>query len=432
METYLAVRTLSTILLSFLRFVGAVWLIAAPLSLRSGARKRIPLALLGLLALYVCLLLLFVHSADWQDPIRHAFGELATFSLLLGGLVLATMYVFDTNILTAVFCSSAGYTVENFASGFTELVLDLFGSHAEKLNIYASPLHHIAMILTTLVVYAAVFFLVTKPMLRQGLRRIEDCSMLAMMVVVIVVVISFDLLIKGLVADGLDVRAMVLLRLFHGLACVFTLGAGFQLLVVRRIEAERDAAWQVLAERERQYEASRENMDAINARVHDIRHTIGRLANDAQVKSDVLASMVREIDVYGKSLRTGNVALDTVLAEKGLTCNRESIALTCVADGSLISAIAPNDIYVLFSTLLTEAIERTLSGSKGRSISLVIREAMGNVAIHIECTEDAEVASERNAHLIPLATLCERYGATFTTLEDDGTWHANLLFPQGA
>lgn len=432
METYLTVRPLGTILLSFLRFVGAVGLFAAPLSLRGGARKRIPLALFGLFALYVCLLLLFVHSADWQDPIRHAFGELATFSLLLVGLVLATTYIFETNILTAVFCSSAGYTVENFASGLTELVLDSFCSHSDKFNIYASPLHHIAMILTTVVVYVVVFFLVTKPMLRQGLRRIEDRLMLAMMVAVIAVIISFDLLIKGLVAGGLDLRAMVMMRLFHGLACVFTLGAGFQLLVVRRIEAERDAAWQVLAERERQYEASRENMDAINARVHDIRHAIGRLANDAQVKSDVLASMVREIDVYGKSLRTGNVALDTVLAEKGLTCSREGIALTCVADGSLLSVIAPGDTYALFSTLLDEAIERTLSGSEGRSISLVIREAMGNVTIHIECTEGIGVASERDTRFIPLAALCERYDATFATMEDDGIWHANLLFPQGA
>jgi len=428
METYLTVRPLGTILLSFLRFVGAVWLFAAPLSLRDGARKRIPLALFGLFALYVCLLLLFVPSADWQDPMRHAFGELATFSILLGGLVLATTYVFDTNILTAVFCSSAGYTVENFASGLTELVLDLFGSPANKLSVYASPLHHIAMIATTVGVYAVVFFLVTKPMLRQGLCRIEDRTMLAMMVVVIAVIISFDLLIKGLVADGLDVRAMVLLRIFHGLACVFTLGAGFQLLVVRRIEAERDAAWQVLAERERQYEASRENVDAINARVHDIRHAIGRLANDAQVNSDVLASMVREIDVCGKSLRTGNAALDTVLAEKGLTCSREGIALTCVADGSLLSVIAPGDTYALFSTLLDEAIERTLSGSEGRSISLVIREAMGNVAIHLECTEQATI-SRPHAQLAPLNALCERYKATLATIEQDGLWHANVLLP---
>lgn len=423
-------RALGTVFLTFLRFVIAVWLFSAPLSLRHNARKRIPLALIVLYTLYVVLLFLLIAPAGWQNLVRYALGEFGAFSFLLGGLVLATVYVYDTNILTAVFCSSAGYTVENFASGLTELIFDLLLPTVDKSVLYASPLHHLVMISTAAVVYTVVFFVVTKPMLKQGLHQIEDRSILAMMVAVIAVIIGFDLLVKGLVADGLDVRAMVLLRLFHGLACVFTLGAGFQLLVVRRMEAERDAAWQVLAERERQYEASRENIDAINARVHDIRHAIGRLANDAQIERDVLASMVREVDVYGKSLRTGNAALDTALAERGLACTRENIALSCVADGTLLSTIQPGDVYVLFSALLDVAMAKTQTLSSGRSISLTVREAVGNVAVHIECTEAIEVVPEHDTRLIPLTILCERYDATFATMEDGGIWQANLLIPQ--
>lgn len=430
MELLWALSPVTTILLSVLRFVVAVWLFSAPLPLRGDARWRVPATILGLTALYVCLLVLFIPSASPPHPTRYALGELAAFSLLLVGLVIATLFVYDTNVLTAVFCCSSGYTVENFASGFSELLLDLLFSGPDKVLAYASPIHHGIMIATAGITYAITYVLVTGPLIKRGLRKVDDRSMLAMMVVVIAVIMCFDLLIKGLVEAGLSLRAMVMLRAFHGLACVFTLVVSLQLLVIRRVEAERDTAWQVLAERERQYEASRENVDAINARVHDIRHAIGRLANDAQVDRNVLASIVREIDVYGASLRTGNPALDTVLAERGLTCWREGVALSCVADGSLLLFMSPADTYALFSSLFDEAIARTMGIPTSRSVSLTIREAMGNVVVHLECTQRNGEASADEARLAPLAALCDRYDATFATMEDDGAWHANVLFPQ--
>ena len=429
MESFSVLSPLVTILLTVARFVVGVWLFTAPLPLRDGVRRRVPLALLGITALYLGLLMLFIAGGSWLDPVRYALGEFFAFTILLVGLVFATTYVYDTNILTAVFCCSSGYAVQNLASGVTELVLDLTLTDAEKMSAYTSAGHHIVMLASACAVFTVTYLLVTKPLLRRGLRQVDDPWMLAMMVAVIAVIIGFDLLIKGLVADGLDVRAMVLLRIFHGIACVFTLGAGLQLLVVRRIEAERDAAWQVLAERERQFEASRENVEAINARVHDIRHSIGRLANDAQVDRDVLASIVREVDVYGTSLRTGNAAVDTVLAEKGLVCNREGIALSCVADGSLLAPIAPGDAYALFSTLLDEAVARTLTLLGGRSVSLTVKEAWGNVAVHVECTQNEGAGVADGSRLVPLQALCDRYGATLATMDEGGAWHANVLLP---
>ncbi len=77
-----------------------------------------------------------------------------------------------------------------------------------------------------------------------------------------------------------------------------------------------------------------------------------------------LADVAREVDVYDAAVHTGNEALDTILTEKSLVCQREGITLTCVADGSALDFMAPADIYALFGNAWTTP-SRPLAGRVG-------------------------------------------------------------------
>ena len=77
---------------------------------------------------------------------------------------------------------------------------------------------------------------------------------------------------------GLPFAYELALRCAHGLTCGLTYALEYELLVSRRLQVERATTERVLAERERQYERSRENIEAINVKCHDIRHQIRRLA----------------------------------------------------------------------------------------------------------------------------------------------------------
>ena len=207
--------------------------------------------------------------------------------------------------------------------------------------------------------------------------------MITMMAVVILMVIGFDLIIKSLCEMGIPVAYAVCLRFVHGFICIFTVWMEYELLVNRKLASERDTT-----ERERQYQ-SRESIEAINIKCHDLRHQIRALADGgAVVDPAALADVAREVDVYDAAVHTGNEALDTILTEKSLVCQREGITLTCVADGAALDFMAPADIYALFGNALDNAIEAARRASR-RSISLVVRRAMGVTSICVENYFDA-------------------------------------------
>lgn len=401
------------------RIIAGVALFAAALPLRDGARWRIPAAILGLMAAYVVLSVLLLMPTR-EGGLAFSLGQLATYSLLLISCVGAVLAVWDTVVWTALFCCAAGYSVQNLASGATELFYVLQAGGHPGLVGYTSQERLLIEIACTAVTYAAAFALITRPLLRDGLSPTRDRSMLVMMAVVIIVIIGFDLVIKWLTEQGIALGAMMLLRLFHGLACIFTLAMEFELLVRREAEAERDTLRQVIAEHERQYEQARESVAAVNARMHDIRHAVAQLGAAEGMGSEALREMVREIAVYDTTVRTGNEALDTVLSERRFLLEREGVALSCMADGAALSFMAPADIYTLFSAILDGA-----AAAGTPSISLVIREALGTASIHVECYG----GTPDGTWLETGRTVVRRYGGTFSTAAEDGTLHINVLFP---
>ena len=405
---------------SLARFVIGILLFSAPLPRRNRFGLRMVATLVALLLVYAALSAFFLGmSGPRSGPFFYA-SQFNVYSMLLLALVAATVFVYDTNLWTALFCCSAGYTVENLASGATELVWTIIGGGSVQSGAYQTPPRYAVAFLCTAIVFVATYLLVTRRLIKGGLHRIEDRSMLVMMAVTILVIIGFDLLIKGLTEQGLSLDAVVLLRCFHGLACVFTLSMEFQLLITSRAEAQRDTMERVLAEHERQYEAARESVAAVNARMHDIRHNIARIADADGLSRESIRELVREVTVYDSHVRTGNEALDTALTERRLSLGRAGVALTCVADGAALSFMAPADTYALFCALLD-----AVADTGATSASLVVRETLGTTSVHVETNGTAA----NDALLRPVAEVARRNGGTLTTLAQDGAFHVNLLFP---
>lgn len=371
--------------------------------------------------------------------------EVMLFSALLVACSFAVTYLFDASIWTALFCCSAGYAIQNLASGLGEFIwLFVEGTGPAAALSRETPLSTFALLtwLVTLGTYAIAYPLVTRRLSKRGLEQVSDRSMITMMAVVILMVIGFDLVIKGLCEMGIPVAYAVLLRLVHGFICVFTVWMEYELLVNRKLASERDTTERVLAERERQYEQSRESIEAINIKCHDLRHQIRALANGgAAIDPTALADVAREVDVYDAAVRTGNEALDTILTEKSLVCQREGITLTCVADGSALDFMAPADIYALFGNALDNAVEAARGASR-RSISVVVRRTMGVTSISVgnyydlgaqPTFEDGlpqTTKADKANHgfgMRSMRAIAERYGGTLVARAEDGTFSLDIM-----
>lgn len=171
---------------------------------------------------------------------------------------------------------------------------------------------------------------------------------------------------------------------FSLLVCGFSLVLSFLLVRQEKVEAELAVMKQMEYERSKQYEQSKENIDLINIKCHDLRHQIRQLKKDiSNVNEKELESIEHQIRIYDTKVKTGNIALDTILTEKSLICQKNSILFDCIIDGQLLHFIPEEEIYSLFGNIIDNAIESTMKVEEKdfRIITLKISSAVGGVYI---------------------------------------------------
>lgn len=304
----------------------------------------------------------------------------------IGALIISlalTLFVFDASVPAAMFCATSGYTMQNLASGLGASLswfLPDFGP--------ASMSWAFDMFMPFIVVYALCYVLLISRIRKGGLELMRPQAMLAMVIVVIFAVISYDVVVKELFTiEGVPSAILAAVRLSHAALCVFILAFEYELLYNRRLRREVSTISQILEDEKEQYRLSKETIEAINLKCHDIRHQIRQLGNGlTAVSPDVIDEIANEVNVYDSTVRTGNEPLDVILTEKSLICSREGITLSCIADGSCLGFMAPSDLYSLMGNALDNAIEavRKISDRERRSISLLVRRNGGTAVIHVE------------------------------------------------
>ncbi len=368
---------------------------------------------------------------------------IATFALVLAILVVGTLVVFDCSGWVALFCCSMGYLVQSMSGSVERASTLLFphGSYPPSLVEGASR-----AIIVTAIVYVTVYLLLAKKLEREGLLLIDDSIAVVIAAFAIVVNMVFDLVTKDLAVLDIPAHynsALVLVYLFM---CSFTLYASYEIVYNRRL-LQNMATMQRMREVEaKQYELSRENIDAINRKCHDIRHQIRHYSGGAaQVDRQVLEDIGREVDVYDSVVKSGNDALDTILTEKSLFCEAHGISLACIADGSALDFMRPVDLYSLFGNALDNATEAVLKldDPEMRDISLDVRRNHGLVSIHVENYFDGKL--ELGADGLPRTSkgdsqnhgfgtrsmrhVVESYGGNLTTSVMDDVFVLDAVIP---
>ena len=389
-----------TIGLAVARLALGVFLLARGLPTRSRPVLRVCVVISCLVA---GTSLFFVGTVAWHSGTPYYVVQMVSFSLLLVGCAAAVHYLCETSWLVALFVSTAGYTIQNLASGTDELVSVVSRGPSEVHPV--DPGQLVIFLLVTAAIYIPYYLTFVRAVRRAGLERVEDRSMVVVMALVMLVVIGFDLVIKGLTGEpGVTLGSVVALRGVHGLACAFTLWLEYTLLYRQRLATDVAVTQRLLVEKDHQYESSRQSIDAVNAKLHDVRHEVLRQLDraDAGLDRELLANVAREISVYDTRIRTGNVALDTVLTERRLLCERSGITLTCVADGAALDFMGAGDLYALFDDVLDAVI-----GLSPTSVSLVVRQTLGVASIHVEHDGAGETGPLDETH-----SVASRYGGS--------------------
>ncbi len=122
-----------------------------------------------------------------------------------------------------------------------------------------------------------------------------------------------------------------------------------------------------------QFESIKANMDVINMKCHDLKHILNKIGG--KLTEEEVLSLREAIEFYDSNIKTGNEVLDVVLCEKAMTCQKNSITFSCMADGAQLDFLTPVQIYSLFGNIIDNAMEavKTLPRREEKIISLTCR-----------------------------------------------------------
>ncbi len=236
-------------------------------------------------------------------------------------------------------------------------------------------------------------------------------------------------------------------RMFAMAVAVFILMSYAGIEFRSRSRADMAMMEHVLAEERKQFAQMKENIDIINMRCHDLKHQLDDFSG--RLTDREIAELREAMDIYDRNIRTGCEALDVVLYIHQLTCQKEGIILTCLADGSALSFMRTRHIYALFNNAISNALEavRKVSDPEKRVIGVTVEQAGDAAEIEITNYYEGNIqlngalpqTSKEDRHHHGFGTLSMRYIAeqyhgvmTVEAKKSIYTLHVSLPIPKDA
>ena len=204
---------------------------------------------------------------------------------------------------------------------------------------------------------------------------------------------------------------------------------------------------QMLIKQQKQYEMSKSAIEIVNFKCHDLKHQIKAIRNMAEEEREAcLQELEKAVMIYENTAKTGNAAMDVIITEKGLLCEKYHIRFTYIVDGGKLDFIKPVDIYAIFCNALDNAIEAsTLVEEEKRLINLTVKANEMLLQIHMEnyCGvsyqfEDGFPVVRRDetyTHgygLRSIRHICGNYGGMMKTSSRNGLFCLDITIPIAA
>ncbi len=241
---------------------------------------------------------------------------------------------------------------------------------------------------------------------------------------------------------GSDFRVYIIYSLFDMISCLFLLA--LQCEITRR-ESEQhngEILQHILYQQKQQMESSKENIELINIKCHDIKNQIAMLGN--RVPQEEIRDLERAVNIYDMAFKTGNEALDVLMVEKLMVCESKNIRLDCMTEGEWLSFMKQSDIYSLFGNAVDNAIEAVekLADDERRYISVRVRNEKGMVVIHFENYYEGELTfakdlpqttkEDKRYHgfgMKSIRMIVEKYQGHFSVKAQGDVFTLNILLP---
>jgi len=304
---------------------------------------------------------------------RYTFWDIPKYTMLVAFAAFIVLFCFDVKIMTALFCEVGAFATQHLAFRVGQvlnsaLIINFNMSHNNWLYVATLP-----------VIYALSYFLFARHLKENDLLRFNNYEIILLSIALMLISI-----VLGQYEYTRDYSIYLMLASYDIISCLFTLSIQYTMLKRSSMKQEMQILEHMLYLQKQQFKTSKDTIDIINIKCHDLKHQISQL--EGRLSESELNELKDAISIYDLSVKTGNDVLDVILAEKSLKCWQNAIKLNCMVDGAILSFMRSSDIYSLFGNAIDNAIDavQKLEDPDKRVISLSVKRAMGMVAIHIE------------------------------------------------
>ena len=330
------------------------------------------------------------------------------FFILFTCCAISLYFVYNISIQNIFLISITAYTSQHLAYQAYN-VLTTFLSIEEKLSFISYgdiPLNvnltylNIISFSILLIVYVIIYtivFIIFNERINKDEAKISNFSI----VLISGLILLIDIIINSIIIysdkfQGKEVS--IIICTYNILCCLMVLFLLFNILNIKQLKTELTITSQLLNKAEEQYKQNKENVDLINIKCHDLKHQIRSFGNKANISNETVKELENIINIYDSNIKTNNDALDLILTEKSLLCQKKNINLKCFADCSKLNFITEADLYSLFGNMIDNAIEAVtkIEDVNKRSISLIVRNALSCTSIFISNYYEGKIILDNN------------------------------------
>lgn len=236
------------------------------------------------------------------------------------------------------------------------------------------------------------------------------------------------------------------IRIYNILASVLAFAIQFGVFRTNELEEENIIALKILENERRQHEITKETTELIHHKCHDLKQQIAaiRQMTNQENQEKELKNIEEAVSIYGNVVKTGNEAMNLILMDKNIICEKEKIRLASIVDGNAMGFINDIDVYTLFGNALDNAIEsvRKEKEQSKRFIVLNIVTKADLLVTHMEnsCSENIEFKNG-----IPISTkgdsdyhgygvssmkfIVDKYHGSMSMKQEDDQFILDIIMP---
>lgn len=379
-----------------LELTAAEWMFAIPFA--KGRRYILRNGVLGLMALLVSSLFYFViykfdRMVQYPNLLKPVFF-VAWYMILVMFSIFYLWTCFELKKEELLFLAVSAYTAQHIEYVvMNEMIAKgIFPALSQNMKIYI-----LACIFSCVVLYwilYKVFAIRLRTMKKELFQGNGSNFYLFGFMLAVLICSTFMEQYAFLADDGTPNYFSAIADL---LACFLILIIQYSMFYNIQMSMEQRILEQMLYDRKKQYEISKETVELVNHKCHDLKNQMLAIKGMGDAAQEELR---REIDstvrIYDAAANTENEVLNTLLTEKSFFCERHGISLSYMADASRLAFLKTFDLYALVGNALDNAIEcvSRYEDTRKRIVSMNIDSR--NQFLHIEVSNyfDGELVME--------------------------------------